>query len=269
MEWLNFHHPDWSLPVVRRRASEQWMDFLLDVGEVLTTNGRSLVWNKTYPNRQAYHNAMSRLRKAGLVIQPENKGKLPLLKLTKLGQEHLPAYHRPEERWDTRWNGIWYMLIFDVPESERHYRDSLRGFLKRMHMGCLQKSVWITPRDIRPEYDDLESAASIHTVSYLFESRTVLHRETQELVRDAWDFERLMKLHRHFLSVYGENLRRLEMNEYETDSVINLLHQESEAYVQCMRKDPLLPRELHPSGYLGEKVFLLHKKIRFAIAHKL
>jgi hypothetical protein len=62
MEWKTFHHPDWSLPVLKRHAAEQWLDFLSDVGDLLITNGRSLTWNTTYPNLRAYHNAMSRLR---------------------------------------------------------------------------------------------------------------------------------------------------------------------------------------------------------------
>ena len=210
MSWETFHHPDWSLPVVRRRASEQWMDLLDGVGEVLATNGRSLLWNTTYPNQRAYNNAMYRLRNAGLIIRSGKQGRLPLLKLTEQGRDCLPVYHRPEKLWDTPWNGIWYVLVFDVPETERHYRDTLRGFLKKMHMGCLQKSVWITPRDIRPEYDDLETAARVHAVSYLLESRTVLHRETAEMVRDAWGFEWLEELHRRYLSVFGENLKRLQ-----------------------------------------------------------
>ena len=269
MKWESFHHPDWSLPVVRRRASEQWLDLLDDVGEMLITNGRSLLWNGTYPNKRAYNNAMYRLREAGLVVESGKAGNLPLLKLTPQGRERLPVYHHPEKFWETPWNGIWYMLIFDVPETERHYRDILRGFLKHLRMGCLQKSVWITPRDIRPEYDDLETAAGVHAVSYLLESRTVLHQETAELVRDSWNFEWLGNLHRRYLSVFVKNLQLLQQNPPEREPLMNLLHQESEAYIQCMRSDPLLPNPLLPRGYIGKKVFLLHGKIRLAIASAL
>lgn len=178
MQWESFHHPDWSLPVVRRRAAEEWLDLLSDVGELLATGGRSLIWKSSYPNRTAYNNAMYRLRGAGLAVNAQSAGKLPVLKLTEEGRKCLPLYYRPESQWNSKWNGIWYMLVFDVPEKERRYRDSLRRFLKRLRMGCLQKSVWITPRDIRPEYNDLEKVANVYSVSYLLESRTVLHRET-------------------------------------------------------------------------------------------
>jgi len=269
MDWKSFHHPDWSLPVVKRRLSEEWIDVMKDVGEVLATNGRSLAWNKSYPSQTAYKMAMSRLRKAGLLVRHHDDGKLPTLTLTPQAHERLPAYHRPDALWDTRWSGIWYMLIFDVPEKERHYRDTLRGFLKQLRMGCLQRSVWVTPRDIRPDYDDLEQAANVHAISYLLESRTVLHRETSEVVENAWNFAHLQELHERYLLVFGENLQLLEELNYDGDALMDLLYAEAEAYIQCMRPDPLLPDELLPRGYQGKNVFQLHQRIREIIAQSL
>lgn len=269
MNWKSFHHPDWSLPVVKRRISEEWIDLMKDVGETLLTNGRSLDWNKSYPSQTAYRSAMSRLKKAGLLVKADTTGHLPQLRLTPLAKERIPVYHRPDTLWDTHWRGIWYMLIFDVPEKERHYRDTLRGFLKRLRMGCLQKSVWITPRDIRPEYDDLEQAANVHAISYLLESRTVLHRETAEIVENSWNFDGLQELHERYLSVFGENIKLLKEVDHDADALMNLLYQEAEAYVQCMRPDPLLPNELLPKEYLGKKVYKLHNQVRKTIADAL
>ena len=269
MDWNTFHHPDWSLPVVKRRITEEWIDLMKDVGETLVTNGRSLLWNKSYPTQTAYYSAMSRLRKAGLAVKADSTGKLPHLRLTSQAKDRLPPYHAPDLLWNTKWNGIWYMIIFDVPEKERHYRDNLRGFLKRLHMGCLQKSVWVTPRDIRPEYDDLEQAANIHAISYLLESRTVLHQETAEIVENAWDFGWLQELHARYLSIFGKNLQLLKELDHNEEALMNLLYAEAEAYIQCMRPDPLLPNELLPKGYLGKEVFKLHQKTRSTIAQSL
>ncbi len=269
MSWKSFHHPDWSLPVARRRVTEEWIDFMKGVGDLLATNGRSLDWNHSYPSQTAYKMAMSRLRKAGLAAKADRTGKLPHLKLTPLALERMPAYQQPEKLWNTSWNGIWYVLIFDVPEAERHYRDTLRGFLKRLRMGCLQKSVWVTPRDIRPDYDDLRQGANIHAVSYLLESKTVLHRETNEVVDHSWDFDRLLTLHERYLEVFEENLLMLNETYPETDALMALLRSESEAYFQCMRQDPLLPNELLPSTYLGKKVHALRQRTRNAIGHAL
>ncbi len=269
MNWKSFHHPDLSLPVIRRRASEEWLDILSGVGEILATRGKSVLWSRTYPNSTAYYNSMARLRKKGLIVRADNKGNLPHLILTASAKNSRPVYYQPEKLWNTRWNKIWYMLIFDVPEKERHYRDTLRRFLKTLRMGCLQKSVWITPRDIRPQYDDLEKAACVGSVAYLLESQTVLHQDQQELVQNSWGFSRLYELQSRYVEVFGENLELLDQQEASEEDLLSLLYQESEAYIQAMRPDPLLPKELHPASYIGPHVWEIHNKLRTKIAHAL
>ncbi len=269
MEWKSFHHPDWSLPVVRRRAQEEWLDLLSDLAEILATGGRAHLWKHTYPNLRAYHNSMSRLRKVGLLVQHHDDGKLPHLKLTPQGRDFLPAYYLPERQWNTKWNDIWYVLIFDVPEKERHYRDTLRAFLKRMRMGCLQKSVWITPRDIRPEYDDLNRVANVDAIAYLLESKTVLHQDETEMVENAWNFAWLHELQDRYLTIFSKNLELLKDTDHDQPALMNLLRQESEAYVQCMRTDPLLPNVLLPKNYLGKNVYELRQTIRTNIGQQL
>jgi len=267
MNWKPFHHPDWSLPVIRRRASEEWLDVLAGISEILATRGRCINWNKTYPSEKAYQSAMSRLQKKGLVVRINPKETLPHLILTDNAKARCPAYQHPEKLWNTQWSKIWYTLVFDVPESERHYRDSLRRLLKRMRMGCLQRSVWITPRDIRPEYADLEKGAAVGTVAYLLESRTVLHLDQQEMVLNAWDFGHLHELQSRYLKVFTENLTVLDRPTHTEESLMGLLYQESEAYAQAMQLDPLLPKTLHPENYLGEKVWRLRNRLRTRIAH--
>ena len=269
MHWKSFHHPDWNLPAVKRRIREEWIDLMKDVGDLLAVRGRFLDWHHSYSSQTAYRSAMTRLRKAGLAVHADPTGNLPHLRLTKAAIDSLPIYHAPEPLWETPWNGIWYMLIFDVPETERHYRDTLRGFLKRLRMGCLQKSVWITPRDIRPEYSDLQKAADIGAISYLLESRAVLHEDTIEIVENAWDFSHLHELQMQYLNVFQDNLRRLCSLDQNRESVLQLLYLEAEAYIQCMRRDPLLPHKLLPVTYLGRKVYELHGKLRKQIAQSL
>jgi phenylacetic acid degradation operon negative regulatory protein len=269
MNWKPFHHPDWSLPVIRRRATEEWLDLFSGVGEILLSRGRSVNWNKTYPTEKAYQSAMLRLQKSGLIIRTNPKETLPHLTLTQKAETLRPAYQRPDKFWNTKWNEIWYTLVFDVPENSRHYRDSLRRLLKQMRMGCLQRSVWITPRDIRPEYADLEKSAAVGTVSYLLESRTVLHLDQQEMVLNAWDFDWLHKLHARYLNVFEENLAQLERPTHTQEDLMELLRQESEAYIHAMRPDPLLPNELLPKNYLGKKIWKLRTRLRAKIAQAL
>ena len=58
----------------------------------------------------------------------------------------MPEELRPEKFWNRKWDGIWYVLAYDVPEPQRSYRESLRRFLQRLRMGGLQGSGWVSPR---------------------------------------------------------------------------------------------------------------------------
>ncbi len=160
MDWFTFHHPDISFPVVRRRVGIEIMEMIEMSALFLSKGGWGLMNRSCYPNQAAYLNASSRLRRKGLVVKRSVGGETPVLFLSAEGRSTLPDYFSPEQCWDKKWNGIWYMLIYDVPELDRKYRDVLRLFLKRMRMGCLQQSVWITPHDIRPDFDDLAEAAN-------------------------------------------------------------------------------------------------------------
>lgn len=266
MNWKPFHHPNLCLPIIRRRTSEEFLDIVAGVGEIILTRGRSAIWSRTYPAPAAYRNALCRLQRQGLLIHADPRADLPRLILTETAKQKRPDCQQPEYFWNTKWNGIWYTLIFDVPEKERSYRDTLRRLLQRWRLGCLQKSVWITPRDIRPQYDDLEKSAAIGTVAYLLESRTVLHLDQQEMVQNAWDFSRLHELHSHYLDVFKDNLNLLNQEAFTKEDLMELLYQESEAYMQAMRKDPLLPSTLLPKDYLGKDVWKLRNLLRSTLA---
>ena len=64
MAFRSFHHPDLSLPIVRRRIAEELLDLLFGVGEIVATRGRALTWSRSFPSRDSYNSAMYRLRQA-------------------------------------------------------------------------------------------------------------------------------------------------------------------------------------------------------------
>jgi len=261
MKWVAFHHPDISLPVIRRKASRELITLLAGASELLVSGGRSVLYSGCYPNRQAFQASVSRLRKQGLITISKTDESLPELKLTPSAISTLPPYYTPEKFWNKRWNKWWYILMFDVPEKNRSYRDTLRKFLKKMRSGCLQKSVWITPVDIRPDYEDLNQVANVDNVAFLFESRTVLGFGDQSVVQEAWDFTKLYRIHELYLQFSEENLSKLKSGNPSNEEILQLLRINNQAYAQAMFTDPLLPKELHPDEYLGTLVFHAHSEL--------
>ena len=83
-----------------------------------------------------------------VIYKAKNKGYLErkedYLKITKLGRERL-ARTLPKYEEKRPWDGILYLITYDIPEVERKYRDCLRFFLQTLGCGMLQHSVWLTP----------------------------------------------------------------------------------------------------------------------------
>ena len=55
---------------------------------------------------------------------------------------------RPQ-RWDRKWR----IVIFDIAELKKLYREAFRGKLKELGFRPLQKSVWIHPFNCRDEIE--------------------------------------------------------------------------------------------------------------------
>ena len=106
------------------------------------TRGRGLYKNYNYPIYKRINN----LKSSPYIIFRDdnfylsNKGRVEIIK---------NIIHKKKKI--KKWDSIWRIIIFDVPESKRRDRDFLRRELKWMGFKELQHSVWITPYDIESE----------------------------------------------------------------------------------------------------------------------
>jgi len=266
--WKAFHHPDISFPVVRRRISLELIEMLEMFGELTRHGALSFIYsNRIRPNNRSLDQAIGRLTKQGLVVTRRGLD-TPLLKLTE--GVVLEDYFYPEKWWNKKWNGIWYQLVYDVPEADRSYRNILRDFLKKQRMGCFQKSVWITPSNIRPQYADLDEAAALGAFACLFEARTVLGMSADQVVQEAWDMDRLYDIQKLFCDIYLENQTLMEgCAELSQEELMRLAAEELAAYRSAFVLDPLLPEALLPHNYKGKDALAIHRNMIETIRLKL
>jgi len=255
-----FHHPRWCVPVIRRKAVVAMVDMVTTYGPVLASGGRSLAWQSCYDSTTAYHSAVYRLRKQGVVAYVDTRNHVRVLRVLDRRQQRGDLY-LPERIWNKKWNGIWNILFYDIVEKERGVRDELRKFLRKHRMGCLQRSVWISPRDMRPAYDDLAQALQIDIECYLVEAKTVLGRDPQELVQTAWNWEQIGFAQQCYLDVVRDRRKQMRAApEQSHEAVQTLAREELDAYFIEMQEDPLLPKTLWPTSYKGKEVFSAHQR---------
>jgi hypothetical protein len=49
------------------------------------------------------------------------------------------------------WDGKWRVVFFDIEETKRLRRDRLRGYMEKIGLKQMQRSVWVSPYDIDDE----------------------------------------------------------------------------------------------------------------------
>lgn len=50
-----------------------------------------------------------------------------------------------------KWDGLWRMVIFDIPHEKKSRREIFRGQLKKLGFANLQKSIWVHPYECRDQ----------------------------------------------------------------------------------------------------------------------
>jgi phenylacetic acid degradation operon negative regulatory protein len=79
-----------------------------------------------------------------------------------------------------RWDGVWRVVIFDIPEKHRDARVALSKKLKEMGFCQLQKSVFVFPFSCEKEIDFIKMFYQIEKFIILFNTKSF--GEIQDLI---------------------------------------------------------------------------------------
>ncbi|PIU99636.1 MAG: hypothetical protein CO056_02315 [Candidatus Tagabacteria bacterium CG_4_9_14_0_2_um_filter_41_11] len=87
-------------------------------------------------------------------FQEEKDGQIKVI-ITEEGKKKILRYKIDEMKINipSRWDGIWRLVMFDIPEKKRFVRDALRNKLRELDFKELQKSVFIFPYRCENEVD--------------------------------------------------------------------------------------------------------------------
>jgi DNA-binding transcriptional regulator PaaX len=189
---------------------------------------------------------MEALEKRGLVARMENGA----WELTTRGRARMNAGGAPEERWDRGWSGAWHCLVFDLPAQAHGLRLRLHRLLKTHRLGYLQQSVWISPDPL----PDLASIMNGRTpgLGSMLTFRLLPNPGTTDagIVAEAWDFPAVNEAYAawqaHVRTVPSPRAKGASVLAFATWSRL-----EQSLWRRAVRLDPLLPRELVPTGYRG------------------
>ena len=174
-----------------------------------------------------------------------------LYRLTEQGRIHALGGRVPEVQWSRRWDGVWRLVLFDVPIGQDARRVRLRRYLRLRNFGCLQGSVWVTPDPLLGERQILAGGEVNVRSLVLLEARPCAGESDSEIVAGAWDFEKINQRYGKYLKVLDQ-FPNSPLRDVSSAKVMQRwAATERQAWLAAITVDPLLPERLLPPGYLG------------------
>ncbi len=251
--------------------TEEFLNLLLwTAGTLMRPTFRNLTDSyESWAYRNGFFRQVAMLERQQLVEHWPGAPTDRLYRLTEKGRLHALGGRAPETQWSRHWDGLWRLVLFDVPVEQRVRRGRLRRFLRARGFGCLQGSVWATPDPMRGEREILAGGEIKVESLLLMEARPCSGESDAEIVAGAWDF---CAINRH----YARHLQLLE--DYPDGSIHDNISarmfqrwavDELTAWHAAVEMDPLLPKQLLPPDYLGCRSWRRRIEVLPQVARKL
>ncbi|MEK9200690.1 MAG: CRISPR-associated endonuclease Cas2 [Patescibacteria group bacterium] len=154
----------------RKITAEGMLRLLGDSLELMFPLTKLGAWKRAYRPKFLYledyfpselGRTADRLQRRGLVEMSQEDGQW-IVKLTEKGKVELLKYKLTDLRPGTgKWDGMWRMVFFDIPESRKGKRDVLRNYLRKLGMEQMQDSVYVGPYDVEKEVKLLREVLEI------------------------------------------------------------------------------------------------------------
>lgn len=125
-------------------------------------------WEKA-KKRGTLRKTIRRLESQKLIAWEEIEGEIRLV-LTENGKRKILQYSLDDLKIKKTpaWDGLFRVIIFDIPENKKGTREIFRKKLKELEFQQLQKSVFVSPYECRNEIDFLKNVYEIVPyVSYI------------------------------------------------------------------------------------------------------
>lgn len=149
----------------------------------------------------------------------------------------------------------WVLVIFSVPETERHKRHQLRSQLTWLGFGTIAPGAWIAPARLRPELESVLERAGLLAYTERFDVVPADVDGSRRLTRKAWDLESLAGMYRAFTARWAPVLERWQRDDQSTRPETGF--REYIALVADWRRlpylDPGLPAEVLPNEWEGDR----------------
>lgn len=105
--------------------------------------------------RKKFSRALKRLKQSRLILLEEKPDGTILAELTEQGKRKVREFQFADLKINKpkKWDGVWRVVIFDIPKKKAKQRELFRGKLKEAGFYQLQESVWAFPYPCQAEIE--------------------------------------------------------------------------------------------------------------------
>lgn len=208
-------------------------------------------WVPNLYRKTNYYGAIYRGLKTGYIEKVIKNGE-PYIRLSAKGWEKTKRDF-PIARWQSKkWDKKWRIVIFDIEEKQKKTREALRYKLKELGFGMIQESVWVSPYDVITDFREYIKSIGLGKEVFAMEVSNILAGDIKDLVSKIWSLE---KLNSEYKELYEKLNNFSDRKQKSTEEELRKgeLALKSE-YIEILKKDPCLPKELLPIDWYGDKV---------------
>lgn len=205
----------------------------------------------------SYLRQMRSMQEKGLLKSEEQTQTEWIPKLTANGIDAIAELVDPERFWNQNWDQNWRTVTFDIPASERKQRQRLDSWLQKERFGHLQGSLWLSARPYRDWNQEIVSLNIDPRAVIFIEGKPLGNLSNENIVKHAWQFDKINAQYEEYLQFLASPISAIEEN---SSAFIDWFRKESHLWRKALDIDPLLPRQLHPPSYLGQKSWAARKQ---------
>lgn len=200
-----------------------------------------------YTNRKVIWSTLARLAQRGYLKKTKRKEGIEF-SLTASGKKEIPPdpvfIQRPQRAWDSKWR----LVLFDIPEEKRKSKEQFLSGLKEMGFGRIQNSVYVSVHDVIDKVKNLAKSQGISEQINVMLVEELGIDDERKFAQGVWNLEKLAKKYKEFVE---RNKNGYQGAEFTSDILRYWLKKTRYEYLSILHEDPLLPKELLPSGWMG------------------
>jgi phenylacetic acid degradation operon negative regulatory protein len=199
---------------------------------------------------------LSRMTRQG-VFDVNRTGRRSYYSLNKKGmrwmeQGRVRAFEVKRRKWD----GRWWLLVYNIPEPLRDLRDKLRYKLQSLGYANMSASFWISPYDLQAELHRYMKERGILDYVETFAAEYTGQLGHRELAARIWRIDEVTEQYRTFVRKYEKLLSACRQSAKRGKSMdlaecFARRFCMTAEYVALRLDDPMLPPELLPKDWVG------------------